>query len=205
MAVRTRLTQVLQAQKLYGKSRGLLRDLVENQEDNLGQDHIAAWNARSNLAVNLFRQGRFDEASSELQTVLERQLEVTADTDAVVLKTKNNLANIKMAMQKYDEAWKLHKEVLEARKALFGSRHPDAICSMFNMACVGSKAGWAKEGLRMLQEAANYGFHDEESVKMDPDFLFLRKTQGKEVRSILKQIQRNRKNANDPFKGLASF
>jgi len=187
---------------MYTESRNYLKDLVGNQEEIVGEDHVRTLGARSNLAVNLFREGHYEAAVTELQTVLHRQLEAVPDSDPAVLKTKNNLANVSMAMQKYDEAWQLHKEVLQARKNLFGLKHPDSICTMFNMACVGSKARWAKEGLRMLQDAANYGFDDEESVKMDPDMAFLRKTEGKEVRSILKQIVRNKKTKNDPLAGL---
>jgi hypothetical protein len=148
-------------------------------------------NARSNLAVSLVQTGDFKQADQELNTVLERQQISLGDTHPAVLKTKNNLANVSYAKGDFKMAWSLHREVLDARTMSLGQKHQDTICSMFNLACVGSKAEWSSDCLRMLQEAANYGFSDVNDVTEESDFDYIRKAKRKEYNAILRQIAKN--------------
>jgi len=137
------------------------------------------------------QQGHLDRARVVLQRVLGRHKAAGGEDDSEVLKTMNNLANILMAQDDHQSAWDMHTRVQALRVQQLGASHPDTVCSLFNLACCASVAGWIPDALRMLQEATRHGFSDTESIRTDSDLAALRKHRRKQVEELAKEVEAN--------------
>ena len=220
LACRTKLARAYNAVERFYEAKELVNSLVVQQEKACGENSVRALNARSDVAVNAYHTGDLKQATAELNTVLKRQCDRHAlpETHQEVLKTKNNMANVMMGKGEYRlactpsacdpmlkpdanwkgeyrVAWKLHQEILDARVQQLGHSHSDSLISMFNLACVASKASWDNDGFRMLSEAARHGFSDVDELNYDTDLGWLRNQDRKRFLEIAKQIEKNKEDA----------
>lgn len=113
----------------------------ERRQKLLGEKHPDTLTSLHNLADSYANCGR-DKDNRDLKVkaldMAEKvvSLREAKDKDSPdTLQSKNNLASYHNMLGHYEDAIRLHTEVLKARKIRLGEEHPDTLTSMHNLAC----------------------------------------------------------------------
>ncbi len=97
----------------------------QNPQPVSGGEQELAEAARLNKeAVEMFNQGRFDEALTSVQRALAIRQKYLRENDPLLLDSLFNLAEILFAKRKYDDAVSLYKRILSAEEGNAGTPDP---------------------------------------------------------------------------------
>ena len=97
---------------------------------------------RLNLrATELYKQGKYNEAITYVQQVLEIMEKALGKDHLSVASSLNNLAQLYKSTGRYAEAEPLYKRALAIREKALGSEHPDVAASLSNLAVLYSFIG----------------------------------------------------------------
>ncbi|KAK5202618.1 Gluconate transport-inducing protein required for gluconate-H+ symport [Exophiala xenobiotica] len=88
------------------------------------------------IAVTLFRQGKFEEAVILHRKVVNKRQQLFGADHPDALESANNLALVLEQQGKYEEAEGMHNQTLDLRKKALGEKHPSTLASMNNLAVV---------------------------------------------------------------------
>ena len=96
-------------------------------------------------AVELYKQGKYDEAVPLLEKSLKIRQQVLGAEHPYVATSLNNLAALYESQGRYEEAEPLYIQALDMRKKLLGEEHPDVATSLNNLAGLYSSQGRYEE------------------------------------------------------------
>jgi serine/threonine protein kinase len=111
-----------------------LREAVSLYDRELGPDAPRRLRAAYQLAVNLWRQSRLDEADEVLHEVYERQRIVEGPNHPDTLDTQNLLGLLYWKQGDEERAFEVARDNLAARRIALGDRDPDTLDAMNNLA-----------------------------------------------------------------------
>ncbi|NEO52816.1 MAG: tetratricopeptide repeat protein [Okeania sp. SIO3B5] len=103
--------------------------------------------------IELYKQGKYDEAVPLLEQSLAIRKGVLGDEHLGVATSLNNLAELYKSQGRYTEAEPLFKQALEMRQKLLGTKHPDVAESLKNLAALYSSQGRYTKALSLYQLA----------------------------------------------------
>ncbi|KAJ7817648.1 acyl transferase/acyl hydrolase/lysophospholipase [Mycena leptocephala] len=133
---------------IIGMSIGLTQDAylfrigLMSHVDSLIQDQTTIKSVlQKKYAYVYFDSGRFREAESLGDVVLEKQMQMLGADHPDTLKAMGNLAATYRQLGRYKEAEPLQSIVLEKRKRLLGTDHPRTLSAMANLAITYRKLG----------------------------------------------------------------
>ncbi|OCK72922.1 hypothetical protein K432DRAFT_411225 [Lepidopterella palustris CBS 459.81] len=106
----------------------------------------------SNLALVLWRQGKYEEAESMNRQILARREKVLGAEHLDTLTSMSNLALVLWRQGKYEEAESINRQTLARGEKLLGAEHPDTLMSMNNLALVLESQGKYKEAESMNRQ-----------------------------------------------------
>ncbi|UKZ68974.1 uncharacterized protein TrAtP1_009993 [Trichoderma atroviride] len=97
-------------------------------------DSMAESNLLFKVAQSSYLLGKYQEAESFYDQVLELRTKVLGAEHPDTLLSKNNFANTLYSQRKYDKVEVIHRQILELRTKVLGAEHPDTLRSMTNIA-----------------------------------------------------------------------
>jgi serine/threonine protein kinase len=103
-------------------------------EEYRGPDDPDTLQTASNLATSYRNQGRYQEAASLDETVVNRRKTLLGVDHTDTLKSQHNLANSFAALGRDQDALNLDRDVYERRLATLGPEHRDTLASMASLA-----------------------------------------------------------------------
>ncbi|KAL9473780.1 hypothetical protein ACSS6W_008160 [Trichoderma asperelloides] len=103
----------------------------EYSTDNKGNSNLLSKVARSNFLL-----GKYQDAESFYNQVLELQTKMLGAEHPDMLASMNNLASIFYKQGRYNKAEVIYRQVLELQTKVLGAEHPDMLISMNNLAAV---------------------------------------------------------------------
>lgn len=144
------------SQTLYGlglaeDSLAFVEDAARIREQQLGSEHPATLQSKSNLALSLHALGQFDRALPLQQATLQKCLARLGPDDPVTLQSMNNMALIYQSTGNRDKALPLFEEALQRNQANLGDDHPDTLLSMMNLAHAYESAGQLDKALPLYE------------------------------------------------------
>lgn len=118
-------------------------------------DDITSTNLRvvGNLAKLVSDCGRWDEARSLNQLVLDKTIKISGKYCAKAARAMNNLANINSKLGNTTEAEKLLRESLLAHRRLFGDMHKDTLSVVDNLGALLKERGSIGAAEELFREA----------------------------------------------------
>jgi tetratricopeptide (TPR) repeat protein len=125
---------------------------VEIFEAVMGGEHKATLDAKDNLALTYWAQGKMTEAVRLQEEVLEKRRRILGEEHPGTLNTMHNLAATYQDQGKMTEAVRLQEEVLEKRRRILGEEHPDTLNTMLSLASTYRSQGKMTEAARLEEE-----------------------------------------------------
>ncbi|WP_370495605.1 CHAT domain-containing tetratricopeptide repeat protein [Trichodesmium erythraeum] len=98
------------------------------------EDSLTLATELNDKAIELYKQGKYDEAVPLLEQSLKIRLQILGAEHPDVATSLNNLAELYRVQGRYTEAEPLYIQALEMRKKLLGAEHPDVATSLNNLA-----------------------------------------------------------------------
>ena len=130
-----------------------LTSAFELRHAELGGEHPDTISAMNNVAVAYQEQGRFDDAVSLFEKVVEDRKRVLGEEHADTLQSVGNLAVSYIEVGRYQEAGLLLQPALKAQRRTLGREHEDTLTSMHNLAYLYRNQGRFEEAEPLLREA----------------------------------------------------
>jgi tetratricopeptide (TPR) repeat protein len=146
-AVEFRVGDYARAEEIYREVIALVgepRDIAERQE-------LA--HARSNLGNVLARQGRFDEATTELEQGLALLTDLLGPDHPTVAMALINLGNLQYDFGDYLGAGVYHRRAYVTVRDSLGAEHPLVAASLGNLGLVMHRLGHDEDARAMLEDA----------------------------------------------------
>lgn len=146
------LSDLKQFQAKFEEAYAFANSAYEKFSRLLGEKHNDTINAMSNLAVTLNCLGRYDEALTLNEKVLELRKETHDDNHPDTINALEALATTLSDLGRYNEALQLNEQVLTLRKELLGDKHIHTINAMHNLAVVFDDLGRYDEALQLNEQ-----------------------------------------------------
>ncbi len=113
----------VQGQGDHARAEAYFRQTIEFHRAQFGDEHALVARGMSNLATNLFRQGRKDEAADVQAEALAMQRALGVEGTNLILAI-GNVAYILDDAGRYAEADTLHREYIALAEEVYGDQHP---------------------------------------------------------------------------------
>ncbi|CAE6393490.1 unnamed protein product [Rhizoctonia solani] len=123
----------------------LMQQQVRVYQQELGDNDLITWAARSDLAHAYSELGRWDEALDLRTQVLDAHKRLHGEEHFVTLESMRNLAITYSDLGRHNEAEQLQVQALDAHKRLLGEYHPITLTSMNSLASTYSDMGRYEE------------------------------------------------------------
>lgn len=117
------IAMAIQDQQDHARAEVWFRSALEVSREAYGDHHPYVARGYSNLATNLFRQGRKAEAAGAQRTAMEIQRAVGGEDESLLLAI-GNVAYILDDAGQYAEADSLHSRYIALAAELYGDEHP---------------------------------------------------------------------------------
>lgn len=121
------------------------------QED--GPEHANVADVLNALALQLYRQGQYAQALTQLQRALAIREKALGPDHPDVATSLNNLASLHKAQGQYAEALPLYRRSLTIWEKALGPDHPDVATSLNNLAALYQAQGQYAEALLLCQRS----------------------------------------------------
>ncbi len=138
--------------KKYDDALTLIRQLLELQQRESGDDHHDTVRTKYGMAEVLTKLGLHSEAHQLLNEVYETKKKTCKDDPLEYLKAKQYFATSLYKQGQWNDALTLYEEVLESRKSLLKVDHPDTLMTKHNIAMSRSRLGQFVEARHLLEE-----------------------------------------------------
>ncbi|KAJ7686458.1 P-loop containing nucleoside triphosphate hydrolase protein [Mycena olivaceomarginata] len=125
----------------YKQSEKLLKEVLEEQKQLLGDNHPHTLLTMGNLASTYSKLGEHRKAEELNVIVLKEQKQLLGDNHPHTLCTMGNLASTYSDLGEHLKAKELNVIVLQKRKQHLGDNHPQTVFTMGNLACTYSHLG----------------------------------------------------------------
>jgi CHAT domain-containing protein/Tfp pilus assembly protein PilF len=170
------------------------------QVSSQDQEALAEAKRLNQQAVELYQQGKYNEAIPLAEKALAIFKKVLGDNHPDTATSLNNLALLYKSQGRYSEAEPLLKQALAIRKAQLGDNHPDTARSLNNLALLYKSQGRYAEAEPLLKQAlairkAQLGNNHPDTATSLNNLAELYKSQGRysEAEPLLKQALAIRK------------
>ena len=114
----------------------VIRKTLEIRERSLGLDHPHTISSFHHLALLLQTEGKLEEAETLLSRAFDASKGQSRSTELQRLGLASALADIRLKLERYDEATVMYRMVLERREQLLGANHRDTLESLHDLAYV---------------------------------------------------------------------
>ena len=104
------------------------------REASAKEQSLAEATELNDKAIELYKQGKYDEAVPLLEQSLKIRQQVLGAEHPSVASSLNNLAGLYVSQGMYTEAEPLYIQALDMRKKLLGAEHPSVATSLNNLA-----------------------------------------------------------------------
>ncbi|HPF63043.1 MAG TPA: serine/threonine-protein kinase [Gemmatimonadales bacterium] len=131
----------------FGRAETILREILDDQIDRFGPQALSVGNSHQNLAANLVRQGRLDEADAEAARAQQIYAGGGAEGRQMVAFPLLTRAEIALTRRDYAAGLRLARQAAAALRRRVAVTHPGAIMA-------DCRAGRAEAGLGHLPAAA---------------------------------------------------
>ncbi|MCC3450425.1 MAG: tetratricopeptide repeat protein [Microcoleus sp. PH2017_40_RAT_O_B] len=116
-------------------------------------DELAEAERLNEQAVQLYKQGKYDEAIPLAEQALAIRRKVLGQDHPSVATSLNNLAALYESQGRYREVEPLYRKALEMRQRLLGNEHPDVAASLNNLAALYALQGRYSEAEAFYRKA----------------------------------------------------
>lgn len=106
----------------------------------------------SNLAFVLSQEGKWDEAVTLQEAVLQRWRELEGEYGNNTLTAMENLGTYYERLNRLEESEVLIRAALERRRRVFGERHPHTLSSRHNLAAILNSLGRNREAVAIYEQ-----------------------------------------------------
>ena len=117
------------------------------------QDKLAEAERLTQQVIQLYQQGKYNEAIPLAEQALAIRKKVLGDNNRLTADSLNNLAELYKSQGRYSEAEPLHKEALAIRRKQLGDNHSDTAESLNNLAELYRLQGRYSEAEPLLKQA----------------------------------------------------
>ncbi len=117
------------------------------------QDKLAEAEMLTQQVIQLYQQGKYNEAIPLAEQALAIRKKVLGDNNRLTADSLNNLAELYKSQGRYSEAEPLHKEALDIRRKQLGDNHPDTASSLNNLAALYYSQGRYSEAEPLYKQA----------------------------------------------------
>jgi tetratricopeptide (TPR) repeat protein/DNA-binding XRE family transcriptional regulator len=145
LAVRRDLAWIIECQGRYREAADMYRQLIVDQQKELGADHRETMTTSSLLARVTGLLGRYRDAEHMAAEALAAQRRVLGGEHPDVLFTWHNLAWMVGMQGRYEEAERTFRQLLATRQRLLGDHHPATLTSHLRHARLLSDLGRHRE------------------------------------------------------------
>jgi serine/threonine protein kinase/tetratricopeptide (TPR) repeat protein len=135
-AIRLTIGKAYRALGHYPEGQRQLERSVELYAAQLGANHPATLDSKSNLAYLYGAQGRYDRAEPLSEEVVKGRTARLGADHPDTLTSKNNLAQQYRAQKKFERAEPLYLEVVRADTATLGADHRETLRAQTNLAAL---------------------------------------------------------------------
>ncbi|KAJ7478791.1 P-loop containing nucleoside triphosphate hydrolase protein [Mycena galericulata] len=125
----------------YKQTKKLLKEVLGEQKQLLGNNHPETLWAMGNLASTYSNLGEHQKAKELNATVLEKRKHLLGDNHPHTLLAMGSLANTYSDLGEHQKAKELNATVLKKQKQLLGANHPYTLHTMGNLAYTYSALG----------------------------------------------------------------
>jgi tetratricopeptide (TPR) repeat protein len=164
------------------------------QVSSQDQEALAEAKRLNNQAVELYQQGKYNEAISLAEKALAIRKKVLGENHLDTATSLNNLAELYRSQGRYSEAEPLYKQALAIYKAQLGDNHPDTAKSLSNLAGLYESQGRYSEAEPLYKQAlaiykAQLGDNHPDTATSLNNLALLYKSQGRyaEAEPLFKQ------------------
>ncbi|QRV84636.1 kinesin light chain [Ceratobasidium sp. AG-Ba] len=109
------------------------RIALDSQEKELGREDNATLTSMLMLAYSYQQQGRYQEAMTLLEQLLNIRMRVSGSEHSQTLIVTQNLASTYHYLGRYTDAQSLHQHILDTSTRVHGCDHPDTLGSMHEL------------------------------------------------------------------------
>lgn len=143
------LGNALIRQRQLAAAEPYLRESLERNRRNKGEEHPSTITDMGNLASLLMDTDKLAEAESLAREALEKTRRVLGSEQSQTLKSMNIMGQILFRQGKYSETEPLYQEALATGRRVLGEEHPDTIIWLANLGTLMQRTG-------RLAEAESY-------------------------------------------------
>jgi tetratricopeptide (TPR) repeat protein len=137
---------------LHGAAEPLVEEAMRTRFASFGMDHVAAAEAMHARGWLYYLASDFGSAEELLRRALTVQRAALGESDTVVARTQDNLAEVLRATGRLDDALVLAQQVLDKRRRLLG-RHADVAQSLNNVGVMQRQMGAVDDAEASFREA----------------------------------------------------
>ena len=148
-----RLLWIVGAEQGRGEEAEIWLRLAEAAIERQGNDRLRAAILIHNRAGLRDAQGHYELALADYEQALEAQRDLLGESDPVVARTLNHIANVLIDLERYDDAWVHSERSLATRIATLGAEHPLVAACYNNMAVIRRQQGRLAEARKLVAKA----------------------------------------------------
>ncbi len=192
------LAQLLEDQGLYPRAEEVTREILDYENETLGETHPNAITTLNNLAGLQRKQSRLIEAEEGYELALQRFSERLGETHPSTLAVMNNLALTLETEGLYDRAEPLYRKALKYSKEQLGEAHPTTVANMNNLALLYESQGTFdkaeplyKQTIEILADERGAGHPDTIAVKNNLGYLYLLQERNEDAVGIFEEVVDN--------------
>ncbi len=130
----------------------LLERALSLRRSVLGEDHPATLESATNLAINLYELGQYEQARLLDDDTLTRRRRVLGDDHPETLMSASNLAFDLYALGQYEQARQLQQDTLTRKRRVLGDDHPNTLASASYLACDLHALGHHEQARQLQQD-----------------------------------------------------
>lgn len=118
-----------------------------------GEEGRSYANALNDVGLNYFAMGRYEEAESFFQEVLELRQVIYGEEHLQYASSLNNLATLYQSLKRFKEAESFSLQTMELRRKLLGEKHTRYATSLLNLGVLYIELNQLSKAERLLLEA----------------------------------------------------
>ncbi len=189
------LAQLLEDQGFYPKAEVVTQEILDYENETLGETHPNAITSLNNLAGLQRKQSRFMEAEKGYELALKRFTDTMGERHPSTLAVMNNLALTLETQGLYDRAEPLYRKALKTSKDVLGEAHPTTVANMNNLAMLYESQGTFdkaeplyKQTIDILVEERGGDHPDTIAVKNNLGYLYLLQERNEDASEIFYEV-----------------
>ena len=143
---------LLKSQGSFDAAEPILRDVLDEMSQTLGDNHPDTFTTGYNLAILLMEASRLNEGTQLITNLIQRSEQVLGETDSRTLAMRTVLAGFLQRQGKLHEALQQHTDVYSIQKQTLGNTHLETITSRGQIAAIHNRLGEYDKALPILRD-----------------------------------------------------